>query len=205
MGVTIAYDLKWSANAKSVRKAMTNKIGVLNWFGVTINKNARQGILQAYISPKFTYCLPVWGHLNKMCTSSMNQALQRAARVVLHDKTAILNCDTNSSTGILPFDYMTQLRCAVRCNALLFNDNYISYMPPLLANNGSQIVTRNITSRRFNVPKHMLAASEVCFYHKAANFWNALYMNTACIVLQKHFINFLIEYILSELAKAGEN
>ena len=30
-------------------------------------------------------------------------------------------------------------------------------------------------------------------------------MNTACIVQQKNFINLIIEYILSELAKAGEN
>ena len=162
--MTIAYDLKWSAHAKSVRKAMTNKIGVFNRFGVTLNKNVQQRILQAFILPEFTYCLPVWGHLNKTCTSSMNQALQRAAHVVLHDKTAVLNCDTYSSTRILPFDYTTQLRCAVRVNALLSNDDYTSYLPPLLANNGNQIVTRDITSRRFNVPKHKLAAYEVCFY-----------------------------------------
>ena len=152
LGVTIAYNLKWSAQSKSVRKAMTNKIGVLNRFGVTLNKNARQRILQAFISPKFTYCLPVWGHLNKTCTSSMNQALQRAARVVLHDKTAVLNCNTYSSTEILPFDNMKKLRCAVRVNALLSNDDYTFYLSPLLTNNGSQIVTHDITGRRFNVP-----------------------------------------------------
>ena len=100
---------------------------------------------------------------------------------------------------------MTQLRCAVRVNALLSNDDYTFYLPSLLANNGSQIVTRDITGRRFNVPKHKFAASEVCFYNKAAIFWNALHMNTAFIVRQKNFINFLIEYILYELAKAGEN
>ena len=44
LDVTIAYDLKWSAHAKSVRKAMANKIEVLNWFGVTLNKNTRQRI-----------------------------------------------------------------------------------------------------------------------------------------------------------------
>ena len=98
---------------------MANKIEVLNRFGVTLNKNVQQRILQAFISPKFTYCLPVWGHLNKTCTSSMNQALRRATRVVPHDKTAVLNCDTYSSTGILPFDYMTQLRCTVHVNVQL--------------------------------------------------------------------------------------
>ena len=56
----------------------------------------------------------------------MNQALQRAARVMLHDKTAVLNCDTYNSTEILPFDYMTQLRCAVHVKSLLSNDDYTS-------------------------------------------------------------------------------
>ena len=64
-------------------------------------------------------------------------------------------------------------------------------------------MTRNITGRCFNVPKHKLAASEVCFYYKTAIFWNALHLNTACIVQQKNFFNFLIEYILSKLAKAS--
>ena len=136
-GVTISYDLNWSAQAKSVCKAMKNKIGVLNCFGVALNKNIRQRILQAFVSSKFTDYLPVWGHLNKTCTPSMKQALQRATRVVLRDKTTVLNCDTYSSTGHLPFDYMMQLRCAVCANALLSNDDYTSYMPPLLANNGS--------------------------------------------------------------------
>ena len=164
---------------------MTNKIGVLNRFGVTLNKNARQRILQAFMSPKFTYCLPVWGYLNKTCTSSMNQALQRVARVVLHNKMAVLNCASCSSTGILPFDYMTQLRCAVHVNALLSNDDYTSYLQPLLAKNGSQIVTCDITGRHFNVPKHKFATPEVCFYYKAAVLWNALHLNIACIVQQK--------------------
>ena len=66
---------------------------------------------------------------------------------------------------------MTQLRCAVRANALLFYDGYTSYLPPLLAKNGGQILTRNITSRHFNVPKHKLAASEFCFYYKAVLCW----------------------------------
>ena len=81
----------------------------------------------------------------------------------------------------------------------------LNYLPSLLANNGSQIVTRNITGRCFNVLKHKFATSEVCFHYKAAIFWNALYLNTACIAQQKKFINFLTEYILSELAKASEN
>ena len=63
-----------------------------------------------------------------------------------------------------------QLRCAVHVNALLSNDDYTSCLLPLLANNGSQFVTCNITGRRFNVPKHKFATSEVCFYYKAAIF-----------------------------------
>ena len=62
--------------------------------------------------------MPALGHLNKTCTSSMNKALQQAARVALHDKTAVLNCDTYNLTGFLPFDYIMQLRCAVHINAL---------------------------------------------------------------------------------------
>ena len=130
----------------------------------------------------------------------MNQVLQRAARVVLHDKAAVLNCDTYSSTGLLPFEYMTQLRCAVRVNTLLSNDDYSSYLPPLLADNGSQTVTRNITGRRFNVPKHKLAATECCFYYKAALYWNALHTNITFNAQHKNFNNFLIDYILSEFA-----
>ena len=49
-------------------------------------------VLQAFIVPKLTYCLPVWGHMNKkectamnlaleLCTA-MNLALELEARVV---------------------------------------------------------------------------------------------------------------------------
>ena len=155
----------------------------LNRFGVALNINTRQRILQAFISPKFIFCLPVWGHLNKTCTSTMNQAQQLAARVVLYDKATVLNCDTYSSTGLLPFDYIIQLSCAVRVNALLSNDDYTSYLPPLLANNGSQFVTRDITGERFNVPTHKLAASE---------FWSCVLLHVSLLFPFVLFLNFFL-------------
>ena len=104
----------------------------------------------------------------------MDHVLRRAARVVLHDKSVSLGQLTYAVTGLMPFITMTMLRCVVAVSILLARGDVLPYLPPLLANAGSQRTTRNSDARRFAVPHYTLTATEGCFYYKAAIYWNAL-------------------------------
>ena len=79
--VTLTSDLKWFTHASRIRASATEMIGVLNRFSCTLNVNARNKILQAFIIPKFAHCIPVWGHIRKKDFFAIDQMLQRAARV----------------------------------------------------------------------------------------------------------------------------
>ena len=74
----------------------------------------------------------------------------------------------------MPFITMTMLRCIVAVSILLARGDIFSYLPLLLADAGSQRMTRNSDAQRFAVLRHKLTATEGCFYDKAAIYWNAL-------------------------------
>ena len=100
--VTFTSNLKWLVHAANTRKSICKMIGIINRLGNTTNTNTRLRILQAFVQPKLTYCLPVWGHLTS-CTP-MDHTLVHAARVVLRNKAAELGKPTFLSTGLSPFN-----------------------------------------------------------------------------------------------------
>ena len=59
LGVTLISDLKRSAHASRVRSSVNKMIGVLNRFGNNLNTHTCQKIMQAFITPKITYCMPI--------------------------------------------------------------------------------------------------------------------------------------------------
>ena len=134
-------------------------IGVINRLGNATNTNTRLCILQAFVQPKLTNYLPVWSHLTS-CTA-MDYTLVHAARVVLRNKAAELGKPTFLSTGLLSFNELCIQRWDLAVHVIISNDNSnaASYEPSLLAKTNSQTVMRNVTGRRFIMPKHKLAAS----------------------------------------------
>ena len=114
LGVAISADLKWwSVHASNVRSSVNKTIGVLNRFGGTLNVNAKRRKLQALITQKLAYCVPVWGHLSKNQIEAMNHVIQHAACVVLHNKSACLDQSVHDLTGLMPFNIMAMQRCAI--------------------------------------------------------------------------------------------
>ena len=185
-----------------MRASVNKMVGVLNRFGSSLNTNTRQRILQAFVIPKVTFCLPVWGHVeNKQC-AAMDHVLQRAARVVLHDKTASLNRQTYDVTGLVSFALMTEWRCDIAVSALLSRENTDSCLPPLLAA-GSQCsgrTTRSVAGRCFLIPKHALTASQKCFFYAATKHWNNLPAKLTAIQCHKLFTTQLRNHFITLLA-----
>ena len=199
LGVIFTFDLNWTAHADNTRKSINKMVGVINRLGNALNTNTRQRILQAFVMPKLTYCLPVWGRLCSKSNTAMDHTLLRAARVVLHNRTAELNKATFLSTDILPFSELATMRCLLAVHRILSDDDNSSYVPPLLARSGSQIITRNTTGRRFSIPKHRLTATEHCFYYNSSTIWNDLPLNVTTILGRNAFRTNLCNYILSKL------
>ena len=198
LGVTISADLKWLINEFNVRSSVNKLIGVLNRFGDTLNVNARQRILQAIITPKLAYCVPVWEHLSKKQIEAMNYVIQRAARVVMHNKSACLNQSAHDLTGLMPFNIMAMQRCAITVSALLAHEDASSYLPPLLAeasNQNSGRVTCSIATRYFKLPKYKLESTKKCFNFAAVIYWNSLPTAITTICRHKLIVSKLNNFI----------
>ena len=69
-------------------------IGVLNRFGSSLSIDACHRILSAFSILNTSYCQSVWCHVSKGEEHAMDHVLLRAARVVLHDKAAVLGRST---------------------------------------------------------------------------------------------------------------
>ena len=154
-------------------------IGVLNRVGSTLNYQTRQRVVKAFVLPKLTYCLPIWGHLECGSRTAMDHTLLRMARVVLGNRAAVLDRDTYTATGILPIAELAAMKCILAVHLALSRNN--CYIPPKLAQHGSHIETRNITGRRFDVPRHRLSTREHSFYCAAVKHWNALLTSLTAI------------------------
>ena len=198
LGVTISADLKWSVHASNVRSLVNKMIKVLNRFGGTLNVNARQRIIQAFITSKFAYCVLVWGHLGKKQTEAMNHVIQRAVRVVLYNKSACLNQLAHDLTGLMPFNIIAMQQCAITVSALLLHEYALSYLPPLLADASSQSsrrVTRSTVIRHFKLPKYKLVSTKKCLNFAAAKYSNSLPSGMATICRYKLYVSKLNNFI----------
>ena len=151
---------------------MRKMISVLNRLGSTPNYQARQRVVKASVLSKLAYCLSIWGRLECESRTAMDHTLLRMARVVLGNRAAVLDRDTYTATSILPIAELAAMKCILAVHLALSCNN--CYIPPSLAQHGSQIKTQNITGRRFDVPRHRLSATERSFYYAAAKHCNAL-------------------------------
>ena len=179
LGVIFMPDLKWAVHASNDQTSVRKMIGVLNKLGSMLNYQMRQHVVKAFVLPKLTYCLPTWGHLECRSRTAMDHTLLCMARVVLGNRAIVLDRDTYTATGILPIAELAALKCILAVHLALSHNN--SYIPPTLAQHGSQIETRNITGRRLDVPRHRFSATEHSFYYAAAKHWNALLTSLAAI------------------------
>ena len=93
-GSRIHADLKWAVHESNAQKSVSKMIGVLNRLGLTLNYQTRQYVVKAFVLPKLTYCLPIWGHLECGSHTAMDITLLRMARVVLGNRAAVLDRDT---------------------------------------------------------------------------------------------------------------
>jgi Reverse transcriptase (RNA-dependent DNA polymerase) len=197
LGVLLTADLKWTAHATRVRQSVSKMTGVLNRFGCSLNTTVRCRVLCAFILPKLTYCLPVWCAVDKRTTVAMDHVLQRAARVVLHDKTSTLSEATYDSTGILPFSSLSKYRCLTTVHSLLSRDDAAAYILPLFSTADSQRSTRSSEGRKFMLPRHNVTSVEHCFHYYAANCWNDLPYSLTQLLDFSSFNSKILRHILS--------
>ena len=88
LGVVFTPDLKWAVHASNAQKSVSKMIGVLNRLGSTLNYQIHQRVVKAFVLPKLTYCLSIWGHLECRSRTAMDHTLLRKARVVLGNRAA---------------------------------------------------------------------------------------------------------------------
>ena len=103
LGVSFTRDFKWQLHQSSVRRKLSNMTSVVARFGRSLNIKARKNIVQAFVLPHLTYCLPVWGSTSSGCMSSMDRVLERITRVILHNKNATLNSTSALTSGVCTF------------------------------------------------------------------------------------------------------
>ena len=101
----------------------------------------------------------------------MNHVIQRAARVVLHNKSACLDQSAHDLIGLMPCNIMAMQRYAITASALLLLEDTLYYLPPLLAEASSQSsgrVTHSTGARHFKLPKYKLESTKKCVNFAAA-------------------------------------
>ena len=145
LGVVFTPDLKWAVHASNAQKSVSKMIGVLNRLGPTLNYQTRQRVIKAFVLPKLTFCLPIWGHLKSGSRTALNHTLLRMTRVVLGNRAAVLDHNTYTASGILPIAELAAMKYILAVHLALSRNN--CYIPPTLAQHGSHIETRNITGR----------------------------------------------------------
>ncbi len=101
LGVSFARDLKWQLHQSSVRRKLSNMTSVVARFGRSLNIKARKNIVQAFVLPHLTYCLPVWGNTSSGCASSMDCALEYPLFYTIRNST--LNSTSALMSGVCTF------------------------------------------------------------------------------------------------------
>ena len=128
LGVKLTDNLSWDTQVKHVQSVVNSMIGVLRRFSASLNTDARLKIFNAFILPRITYCLPVWGNGSVTATSKLDRCLLQSVRIMLNSSAAELNESVFSSTAILPFYclvFLKKFKCIFK---LLQTDTHLRYL-----------------------------------------------------------------------------
>ena len=171
-------------------------IVVLNRFSSSLNTDTCRCILNAFIILNISYCQPVWCYADKGEKHAMDHVLLRAIHVVLHNRAAVLGRSTYSTTGILPYNFLSKIQCFCTVYYLLQREDAADYLLPLFQCEWS---ARNMDGRKFVLLHHTLTSIEYCFHYWAAKFWNILPCNFTSLTAFSQFYKFISVHLLSEL------
>ena len=143
LGVSLTDNFSWDTQVKHVQSVVNSTIGVLRRFSSSLNTDARLKIFNAFILPRITYCLPVWGNGSATATSKLDRCLLQSVRILLQKETHLQylcsgllkdssSQSTRSSEGCKFYALRYIRKCDEQCfqyKAVLFDWNSL---PPLL-------------------------------------------------------------------------
>ena len=103
MGVLISDSLSWNQHVSSVCIKINSMLSAIRRAGSVTNANTRHHMFQTYVMPKFKCCLSIWGNCSKTASLNLDHILERAVCIITGTGSAVLNKDTYTAYGILPF------------------------------------------------------------------------------------------------------
>ena len=176
LGVSFTRDLNWQLNQSSVRRKLSNmtSVTVVARIGRSLNIKARKNIVQAFVLPHLTYCLPVRESTSSGCTSSMDRVLERITHVIVHNKNATLNSTSARTSGVCTFKRTLFYRNV--CSMFSFmKDNTLPYYTNVdMPSSNSSFNTRSSVYNKLKSFKHALTRDEYCFQYAGTHDWNLL-------------------------------
>ena len=91
LGIRLTDNLRWDIQAKHMQSVVNSMIGVLRRFSSSLNMGAQFKIFNAFLLPRITYCLSVWGDGSATATSKLDHLLLQSIRILLNNSAAELN------------------------------------------------------------------------------------------------------------------
>ena len=174
LGISFTRDLKWQLHQSSVRRKLCNMTSVVAHFGRLLNIMARKSIVQAFVLPHLTYCLPVWGSNSSGCTSSMYRVLEHITRVILHNKKTTLDSTSALTSSVCTFNIKLFYRNV--CGMFSFKkDNTLPYYTNVdMSSSNSSFNTLSSVCNKLKCFKHALSRDEYCLQYVDTHDWNLL-------------------------------
>jgi hypothetical protein len=199
LGVTLTDDLSWDTHAKSIRSSVNSMVGILRRFSSSLNTDTRLKIFNAFILPRITYCLPVWGNGSATATAGLDRTLLRSARIILNSSTAVLDSSVFSSTAIMPFSHLVFSKNVICIFKLLLNQTHSQYLCSDLLKDLVTHSTRSSDGRKFYSLRHKRQRDELCFQCRAIRDWNSLPASVTKSTKLNSFQNSITYIIQSKL------
>jgi retron-type reverse transcriptase len=174
LGVTFTNSLNWSTHNENIRKKIASMTGVIHRFGRTLNADCRNKIVKAFVLPHLRYCVTVWGNSQTGLHTKMNNVLLRTVRIIMNNKSAVLDTDAYKFTGIFDFNNFVKLCNVCRVFNIVKDDLLDYYLNSSLVSVNAVHITRNSTHNKIVPITSKRAADCNCFQVEAIKNWNDL-------------------------------
>ena len=189
LGVLISDNLSWNQHVSSVCIKINSMLGAIRRAGSVANANTRHRMFQTYVMPKFQYCLAICGNCSKTASLKLGHILERAVCIITGTGSAVLNKDTYTAYGILPFASLLLERDVCLLHKLLHSRANVPSTNSFSITRLSGCATRGFESNKLKEVKVKRKANRLCFICAATKHWNTLPITITPLFYPKNILD----------------
>ena len=127
LGITINDSLKWNNHISELSSKISKGIGIMYRLKTWVTQTQLKQIYYSFVHCHLTYCIGIWGNLNKTELEILQKLQNKAVRIIIGYK--LINWKwVGQNLGILPIKGLYEYNILIKIHKRIYENKYSDFI-----------------------------------------------------------------------------